>query len=125
MSDCLDRCRNICECKLCRQCTLCRSHIQHSLSALYSTRLTFCLNRCIVTEGGTDKNQPGHKPMRTIEIEFVQGTFVLDFCTRPTKNRGGPRCVTYFPGVLGCVTKCDRGGGSKLTKNSVTYFMDA
>ena len=25
----------------------------------------------------------------------------------------------------GCVTKCDRGGGgSKLAKNSVTYFMD-
>ena len=23
---------------------------------------------------------------RTIEIEFVQGTFVLDFYTRPTKN---------------------------------------
>jgi len=27
-------------------------------------------------------------------------------------------------GVAGCVTKCDRGGGSKLAKNSVTYFMD-
>ena len=28
-------------------------------------------------------------------------------------------------GVPGCVTKCDRGdGGSKLAKNSVTYFMD-
>ena len=41
-----------------------------------------------------DKNQPGQnpgrKPPRTIEIyiEFVQGTFVRDFCTRPTKNRG-------------------------------------
>jgi len=45
-----------------------------------------------VTEGGTDKNQPGQnpgqKPPRTIEIEFVQGTFVRDFCTRPTKNGG-------------------------------------
>jgi len=33
--------------------------------------------------------------------------------------------VTYFRGVPGCVTKCDNGGGgSKLAKNSVTYFMD-
>ena len=68
-----------------------------------------------MTEGGTDKtNQdktPGQKPPRTIEIEFVQETFVRNFCTRPTKNRGvgGPRCVTYFRGVPGCVTKCDRG----------------
>src|SRR6218665_2490602 len=37
---------------------------------------------------------------------------------------GGPRCVTHFLGVLRCVTKCDRGRGSKLAKNSVTYFMD-
>ena len=27
-------------------------------------------------------------------------------------------------GVPGCVTKCDRGKGSKLAKNNVTYFMD-
>src|SRR6218665_2904331 len=47
-------------------------------------------------------------------------------CTRPFKNRkGDPRCVTYFRGgVPGCVTKCDRGEGSQLAKNSVTYFMD-
>ena len=72
----------------------------------------------------TRTKPPGQKPPRTIEIEFVQGTFVLDFCTRPTKNRRGPRCVTYFRRVPGCVTKCDRGRGSKLAKNSVTYFMD-
>src|SRR6218665_1641719 len=85
---------------------------------------------------GTDKKQPGQdlpdkrqnprtKPPRTIEREFVQGPFVRVFCTRPNKNRGGPRCVTYmyFKGVPGCVTKCDKGvGGSKLAKNSVTYF---
>ena len=46
-----------------------------------------------MTQGGTDKNQPGQnppgqKPPRTIEIEFVQGTFVRDFCTKPTKNWG-------------------------------------
>src|SRR6218665_2340833 len=73
----------------------------------------------------TRTKPPGQKPPRTIEIEFVHGTFVRDFCTRPTKNRvGGPRRVTYFRGVPGCVTKCDRGRGSKLAKNSVTYFME-
>ena len=63
-----------------------------------------------MTEGGTDKNQPGQKSPRTSEIEFVQGTFFRDFCTRPIKNWGGPKCVTYFRGVPECVTKCDRGG---------------
>src|SRR6218665_1957525 len=31
---------------------------------------------------------------------------------------------TFAICVPGCVTKCDRGRGSKLAKNSVTYFMD-
>jgi len=55
-----------------------------------------------VTEGGTDKNQPeqnpGQKPPRTIEIEFVQETFVRDFCTRPTKNRGARDVRRTFGG---------------------------
>src|SRR6218665_399782 len=77
-----------------------------------------------------DKNHPGQNPRtntpRKIKRELVQRAFVQVFCTRPTKNRGrGPRCVTYFlEEVPGCVTKCDRGGGSKLAQNSVTYFMD-
>ena len=34
-------------------------------------------------------------------------------------------CDVLLGGFPGCVTKCDRGvGGSKLAKNSVTYFMD-
>ena len=34
-------------------------------------------------------------------------------------------CDELLGGVPGCVTKCDMGvGGSKLAKNSVTYFMD-
>ena len=34
-------------------------------------------------------------------------------------------CDVLSGGVPGGVTKCDRGeGGSKLAKNSVTYFMD-
>src|SRR6218665_2489850 len=67
---------------------------------------------------------PGQKPPRTIEREFVQGAFVRLFCTRPIKNRGVSRCVTYFVGIPGCVTNCDREEESKLAKNSVTYFMD-
>jgi len=46
-----------------------------------------------VTEGERTKTNPdktpGQKPPRTIEIKFVQGTFVRDLCTRPTKNWGG------------------------------------
>src|SRR6218665_1169661 len=85
----------------------------------------YCDRRGERTKTNPDK-PPGQKPPQTIEIKFVQRTFVRDLCTRPTKNRGaGPRCVTYFRGVPGCVTKCDRGErGSKLAKNSVTYFMD-
>src|SRR6218665_228904 len=59
---------------------------------------------------------PRTKPPRTIEIEFVQVAFVRDFCTRPTKNMGSERC-DVLSGVPGCVTKCDRGRGSKLAKN--------
>ena len=56
---------------------------------------------------------PGQKLLRTIEIEFVQGAFVRDFCTRPTIKSGGSVCVTYFRGVPGCVTKCDKGKGGQ------------
>ena len=83
-----------------------------------------------MTEVGTDKNHPGQnlpdknpltkalgqKPPRTIETEFVQGAFVRVFCTRPTKNGGGPRCVTYFWRVPGCATKCDRGKGVNIAQ---------
>jgi len=72
-----------------------------------------------VTEGGTDKNQPGQKPPRTIEIEFVQRTFVWEFCTR-----GGQRCVTYFRGSRDVWQSVTGGRGSKLAKNIVTDFMD-
>jgi len=52
----------------------------------------------------------GQNSPRTIEREFVQGAFVRVFVLGLLKIRGGgPRCVTYFWGVPGCVTKCDRG----------------
>ena len=66
---------------------------------------------------GTDKNQPGQtprtKPPPTIETEFVQRTFVRDFCIRPTKNRGVRDVWRTFGGVPECVTKCDRGEGGQ------------
>ena len=73
-----------------------------------------------------DKRQnPGQKSQRTIEREFVQGPFVGVFCTRPNKNGGSEMCDVLYGGVQGCVKKCDKvEGGSKLSKNSVTYFMD-
>ena len=42
-----------------------------------------------------------------------------------TSFRGGSeKCVTSFRGGQRFVTVCDRGGGSKIAKNSVTSFMD-
>src|SRR6218665_1318574 len=86
---------------------------------------------------GTDKNNPGQnlpdkrpldktlgqKAPRTIE-RICTGVFCPEFFVLDLLKMGGPRCVTYFRGGPGCVTKCDRKEGSKLTKNSMTYFMD-
>ena len=86
-----------------------QEHVMSHLYIFYRTYetwnfkwcLTFCCNRCILTEGGTDKNHPrqktlwqnpGQKPPRTIEREFVQGAFVRVSCTRSTKNRGAEMC---------------------------------
>src|SRR6218665_17736 len=67
---------------------------------------------------------PEQKPPRTIEREFVQGAFVCFFCTRPKKNgEGSEMCDVLLGGPRMCDKVC-QGGGSKLAKNSVTYFMD-
>src|SRR6218665_3348899 len=73
----------------------------------------------------TPLQNPGQKPPRTIEREFVQGAFVRAFLLDLLKIGGvGPRSVTYFWGVPGCVTKCDRGRrGVKMATNSMMYFM--
>ena len=93
--------------------------------------LTFCCKRCILTDGGMDKNLPGQNlpdkrpPDKPPGQKFVQWAFVRAFCTRPTKNRvGGPRCVTYFRGSRDVWQSVTGGVGSKLAKNSVTYFID-
>jgi len=87
--------------------------------------LTFCCNTCILREGGTDKTfqtkekTPGQKPPRTIKREFVPGGFCQEFCTRPTKNRGGwvVRDVWHAFGGLGMRDKVwQREGGSKLAE---------
>src|SRR6218665_444873 len=59
----------------------------------------------------TPGQPPRQKPPRTIEIEFVQGTFVRNFCrpTRSAKNRGSEMCDVLSGWFPGCVTKCDRG----------------
>ena len=73
----------------------------------------------------TRTKPPGQKSPRTIEIEFKQGTFVRDFCTRPTKNRrGSEMCDVFSGGGPGMCDKVWQGRGSKLAKNSVPYFMD-
>src|SRR6218665_1626340 len=75
----------------------------------------------------SDRRGNGQKPPRTNKRELVQGAFVQDFCTRRLgllKIGGGPRCGTYFLGGPGCVTKCDRGRGSKLASKSEKNFMD-
>ena len=40
------------------------------------------------------------------------------------KVEGSEMCDVLSGGVPRCVTICDRGGGSKLVQNSVTYFMN-
>ena len=89
--------------------------------------LTFCCNRFILTEGGTDKTIPDKtfqtkdpltkiprtKTPRTVEREFVQGLlsgfFVLDLL-----KIGGPRCVTYFGGSRDVWQSVTRGRGVKI-----------
>jgi len=64
------------------------------------------------TETNPD-NTPGQKPPRTIEIEFVQRTFVRDFCTRPTKNGGSEMC-DVLSGGPGMCDKVWQGEGVKI-----------
>src|SRR6218665_3591788 len=77
---------------------------------------------------GMDKTTPDKAPWtktpRTIKREFVHGAFVRVFFVPGLLKVGGSEMCDVLLGVPGCLTKCDRGGGSKLAKNSMTYFMD-
>ena len=84
---------------------------------------------------GTDKNHPGqnlpdkgqkspdknpHEQLReNLYRGLLSGLFVLSLL-----KMGGSEMCDVLLAVPGCVTKCDRGRGSKLAKNSVTYVMD-
>ena len=102
--------------------------------------LPFCCNKCILIEGGMDKSHPGQnlpdkipsdKTPRTktptnnwenLYRGLLPGFFVLGLL-----KIGGwsPRCVTYFGGSRDVWQSVTWGeGGSKLTKNRVTYFMN-
>ena len=52
----------------------------------------------------SDRRGNGQKPPRTIAIEFVQVTFVRDFCTGHTKNGGSEMCDV----LLGGPGMCDK-----------------
>ena len=58
----------------------------------------------------TPDKTPWTKTPWTIEREFVQGAFVRVFVLGLLKIGGGPRCVTYFFGVVpGCVIEGEGG----------------
>jgi len=70
----------------------------------------------------SDKSSRTKTP-QTIEREFVQGLLSGFFVLGLLKMGESEMCDVLW-GVPGCVTNCDRGRGSKLVKNSMTYFMD-
>ena len=101
--------------------------------------LTLYCNRCILTEGGKDKNHPGQnlpdkRPLtkppgqklpQTIEREFVQGAFVWVFCTRPTKNRGSEVCNVLFGGSRDVWQSVTEGGGQNWPKIALCTLWTA
>src|SRR6218665_157930 len=68
--------------------------------------------------------RPTLSPNCVVSSESLSDRHVRVFCTRPTKNGGSEMCDVLLGGVPGCVTRCDRGEGAQLAKNSVRYFMD-
>jgi len=67
---------------------------------------------------------PGQKPREQLRENLYRGLLSGFFVLGLLKIGGSEMCDVLFAGVPGCVTKCDRGRGSKFAKNSVTYFMD-
>src|SRR6218665_2908536 len=83
---------------------------------------------------GTDRNHPGQNlpdkiqksqvknPCEQLRENLYRGLLSGIFVLGLLKIGGGSEMCDVLLGVPRCVTKCDRG--SKLAKNSVTYFMD-
>src|SRR6218665_3680360 len=69
-------------------------------------------------------NPPDKIPREQLRENLYKGLFSGFFVLGVLKVGGSEICDVLFWGVPACVTKCDRGGRSKLAKNSVTYFMD-
>src|SRR6218665_86663 len=52
---------------------------------------------------------PGKNPREQLRQNLYKG-LLSGFFVLGLLKIGGPRCVTFFRGVPGCVTKCDREG---------------
>src|SRR6218665_3739555 len=68
------------------------------------------------------QNPPGQNPREQLRENLYRGLLSGFFVLGILKVGGSKMCVVLL-GVPGCVTKCDRRRGSKLARNSVTYFM--
>ena len=74
--------------------------------------MKFEIDRCILTEGGTDENHSGQNlpdkrpqnPGGQLREIFNRG-FVRDFCTKPTKNQGIRDVRRTFEGGSGMCVK--------------------
>jgi len=63
-------------------------------------------------------------PREQLRENLYRGLLSRFFVLGLLKIGGSEMCDVLLGGIPGCVTKCDRGDGSKLANNSVTYFMD-
>ena len=70
-----------------------------------------------------EQNLPDKRPTEQLRENLYRG-ILSGFFVLGLLNIGGPEMCDVLLGVPGCLTKCDRGRGSKLAKNSLTYFMD-
>jgi len=92
--------------------------------------LTFCCNRCILTEEGSDKTTPdktfqtkdpptkalGQRPPANNWERICTGGLCPGFCTRPTKNRGVRDVWRTFWGSRDVWQSVTGGGGQNWPK---------
>ena len=70
------------------------------------------------------QNPPDKNPHEQLRENLYRGLLSGFFVVLCLLKIGGSEMCDVLLGVPGCMTKCDRGRGSKLSKNSVKYFMD-
>ena len=116
-------------------------HAYKFLSYIWSMKFKVVFNILMMYSDrrGTDKNHPRRNlpdkrpPDKTPRTKtpannwerIVQRALVGVFSTRPTKNGGVRDVWRTFGGVRDMWQSVTGRRGSKLAKNSVTYFMDA